>query len=123
MRSTPGRTGTIPSPASKSSPPISGAIENGASYGDLAGDRGVGTHGGSQDHTAILCAVPGHVVGYRFGPVRREASVPLGDRVFVIGASGITASKAGEHRERYNQAVDRCRRCSSCGARAPVRCR
>jgi galactokinase len=83
-----------------------GAVENGASYGDLAGDRGVGTHGGSQDHTAILCAVPGHVVGYRFGPVQREASVPLGDRVFVIGASGITASKAGEHRERYNQAVD-----------------
>jgi len=83
-----------------------GAIENGASYGDLAGDRGVGTHGGSQDHTAILCAVPGHVVGYRFGPVQREASIPLGDRVFVIGASGITASKAGEHRERYNQAVD-----------------
>jgi galactokinase len=83
-----------------------GAIENGASYGDLSGDRGVGTHGGSQDHTAILCAVPGQVVGYRFGPVQREASVPLGDRVFVIGASGITASKAGEHRERYNQAVD-----------------
>jgi galactokinase len=83
-----------------------GTVENGASYGDLAGDRGVGTHGGSQDHTAILCAVPGHVVGYRFGPVQREASVPLGDRVFVIGASGITASKAGEHRERYNQAVD-----------------
>ena len=83
-----------------------GAIENGASYGDLAGDRGVGTHGGSQDHTAILCAVPGHVVGYRFGPVQREAAVPLGDRVFVIGASGITASKAGEHRERYNQAVE-----------------
>jgi galactokinase len=83
-----------------------GAVENGASYGDLAGDRGVGTHGGSQDHTAILCAVPGHVVGYRFGPVQREASVPLGDRTFVIGASGITASKAGEHRERYNQAVE-----------------
>jgi galactokinase len=83
-----------------------GAIENGSSYGDFGGDRGVGTHGGSQDHTAILCAVPGHVVGYRFGPVQREASVPLGDRVFVIGASGITASKAGEHRERYNQAVD-----------------
>jgi galactokinase len=83
-----------------------GAIENGASYGDFAGDRGVGTHGGSQDHTAILCAVPGHVVGYRFGPVQREASVPLGDRVFVVGASGITASKAGEHRDRYNQAVE-----------------
>jgi len=83
-----------------------GTIENGASYGDLAGDRGVGTHGGSQDHTAILCAVPGHVAGYRFGPVQREACVPLGDRVFVIGASGVTASKAGEHRDRYNQAVD-----------------
>ena len=36
-----------------------GAIENGHAYGDLAGDRGVGTFGGSEDHTAILCAVPG----------------------------------------------------------------
>ena len=99
-----------------------GAIENGASYGDLAGDRGVGTHGGSQDHTAILCAVPGHVVGYRFGPVQREASVPLGDRVFVIGASGITASKAGEHRERYNQAVEALAGAARrCGARGPAR--
>ena len=64
--------------------------------------------GGSQDHTAILCAVPGRVVlRYRFGPVAaRGAAVPLGDRVFVIGASGITASKAGERRDRYNQAVE-----------------
>ncbi|HEY8549359.1 MAG TPA: galactokinase family protein [Vicinamibacterales bacterium] len=83
-----------------------GTVENGSSFGTLTGDRGVGTHGGSQDHTAILCAEPGRLVRYRFGPVAREATVPLHDRVFVVASSGITASKAGEARDRYNRAVD-----------------
>jgi galactokinase len=82
-----------------------GAVENGGAFGPLAGDAGVGTLGGSQDHTAILCAVAGHLVGYRFAPVVREAVVPLGDRVFVVAASGITASKATETRDQYNRAV------------------
>ena len=32
-----------------------GTIENGRTFGPLAGDQGVGTFGGSEDHTAILC--------------------------------------------------------------------
>jgi galactokinase len=82
-----------------------GAIENGGSFGPLAGDTGVGTLGGSQDHTAILCARPNRLVGYRFSPVTREAEVGLADRVFVVAASGITASKATETRDQYNRAV------------------
>src|SRR5699024_5011560 len=35
-----------------------GTVENGQSFGALAGHRGVGTFGGSEDHTAMLCAVP-----------------------------------------------------------------
>ena len=35
-----------------------GAIENGSSFRALAGDTGVGTFGGSQDHAAILLSEP-----------------------------------------------------------------
>jgi galactokinase len=33
-----------------------GAVENGRPFRDLAGDEGVGTFGGNQDQTAILCS-------------------------------------------------------------------
>jgi len=33
-----------------------GTVENGESYRSLDGDTGVGTFGGSQDHTAIMCS-------------------------------------------------------------------
>ena len=82
-----------------------GAVENGGSFRALAGDTGVGTLGGSQDHTAILCAEAGRLVTYRFSPVTCEAKVALGDHVFVVAASGITASKASETRDQYNRAV------------------
>src|SRR5919197_5316632 len=66
-----------------------GAIENGSSFRTLEGDRGVGTLGGSQDHTAILCARPGTLVQYSFVPVRYEREVPLPhDHVLVVAASG-----------------------------------
>ena len=38
-----------------------GTMENGQSFGDLEGDLGVGTFGGSEDPTAILCSVPVHL--------------------------------------------------------------
>ena len=52
-----------------------GTVENGQSYGTLAGDRGVGTFGGSEDHTAILCCRAGHLSRYRYcpDPFRRTA--------------------------------------------------
>src|SRR5207237_3528995 len=54
-----------------------GAIENGSSFRDLAGDRGVGTQGGSEDHTALLCARPRALVQYAFAPIRFERAVRL----------------------------------------------
>jgi len=82
-----------------------GSVENGAPFGTLAGDGGVGTFGGSEDHTAILCSRPGLLALYRYHPVRHEKSLPMprGFR-FVIGVSGIEARKAGASREQYNRA-------------------
>jgi galactokinase len=81
-----------------------GAVENGLSFGALAGDRGVGTFGGSEDHTAILCCRAGQLAQYAFCPVRleREVALPPG-WTFVVGASGVSAEKAGAARERYNR--------------------
>ena len=83
-----------------------GAIENGLSFGALAGDGGVGTFGGSEDHTAILCSRPGTLRQYAFCPVRHERDVPFptGWRL-VIAVSGVTAEKTGSARERYNRAA------------------
>ena len=82
-----------------------GCVENGQPYGELAGDRGVGTFGGSEDHAAITCSVAGHVGHFEFCPVRRRGSLPVPPGyVFVIGASGVVAVKTGNARERYNRA-------------------
>ncbi len=80
-------------------------IENGQSYGDLAGDRGVGTFGGSEDHTAILCCRAGQLSQYRFCPTRleRRAAMPDAWR-FVIASSGVKADKTGAARDLYNRA-------------------
>ncbi len=81
-----------------------GAVENGYSYGGFAGDVGVGTFGGSEDHTAILCARPAALVQYSFCPVRFEREIPLPtDHELVIAYSGVTAEKIGGAREHYNR--------------------
>jgi galactokinase len=81
-----------------------GAIENGLSFGPYTGDRGVGTFGGSEDHTAILCCRSNRLAQYAFRPVRfeREVALPPG-WMFVVGASGVAAEKAGGARESYNR--------------------
>jgi galactokinase len=82
-----------------------GTIENGQSYGTLAGDCGVGTFGGSEDHTAILCARAGHVLQYAYCPVWFEAAilVPPGYGL-AVGASGVAAEKTGAAQDAYNRA-------------------
>lgn len=83
-----------------------GAVESGESFRTLQGDAGVGTFGGSQDHTAIMCAETGHIVQYSFSPVRREAAFALPPtHTFVVGASGVLAEKASGAREAYNRAA------------------
>jgi galactokinase len=80
------------------------AIESGRAYGPFAAHDGVGTHGGSEDHTAILCCQPGKLAVYSFCPTRHERSVALpGEMTFVIAVSGVAASKAHGVRDDYNR--------------------
>jgi galactokinase len=81
-----------------------GALENGRGFGALSGDLGVGTRGGSEDHTAILCGRTGELSQYRFCPVRLERSMRLDeDWTFVVASSGIASDKTGDARESYNR--------------------
>lgn len=82
-----------------------GSVENGQSYGPLTGDKGVGTFGGSGDHTAILCSKPGHVLQYTYCPVRfRKAFRMAPDHLFVVASSGVVAKKTGTALAKYNRA-------------------
>ena len=83
-----------------------GCIENGQSFGPFEGDRGVGTFGGSEDHTAILCCRAGRLSQFAFCPVRPEGEIawPAGMRL-IIAVSGIRAPKTGGARIRYNRAA------------------
>ncbi len=80
-------------------------IENGRSFYALEGDRGVGTFGGSEDHTAILSCRPGMLAQYAFGPLRFEREVALPEPwVLVVAASGVLAEKTGAAMALYNRA-------------------
>ena len=80
-----------------------GAVENGWAYGRFAADGGVGTQGGSQDHTAILCSRPGMLAQYGFDPVRFERAVPFPpEQVLVVAVSGVVAAKTREAMALYN---------------------
>jgi galactokinase len=82
-----------------------GSIENGKTFLNLAGDQGVGTSGGSQDHTAILLSEADRLALYHYLPVARTRQIALpADLTFVVASSGIAAAKTGSARERYNRA-------------------
>jgi len=82
--------------------------ENGQSFRDLAGDRGVGTFGGSEDHAAILNARTGHLSLFSFSPPQLLAEVPWpGDWRMVVAFSGVRAEKTREALEKYNMASRR----------------
>ncbi|HTI39888.1 MAG TPA: galactokinase family protein [Vicinamibacterales bacterium] len=82
-------------------------IENGRSFGTLTGDAGVGTHGGSEDHAAILTGRPSAVTGFRFAPMTRldDVILPAAWR-FVIAPSGVRAEKTGSAQASYNHLAD-----------------
>ena len=81
-------------------------IENGSSFRGLRGERGVGTEGGSQDHTAILCSRARSLTQFSYKPTRLEGDVPFAPHLtFVIGVSGVRAQKTGSAREDYNRAA------------------
>ena len=81
-----------------------GTIENGQNFGDLEGDRGVGTFGGSEDHTAILCSRAGQFGQFSYCPARFERciAVPQG-YVLALGFSGVVAEKTGAAQVLYNR--------------------
>ena len=82
-----------------------GAVENGLTFGTLASASGVGTHGGSEDHTAILTCQAGRVSAYAYVPVTHQGDAAMpADWRFLVLPSGIEADKAGSARERYNRA-------------------
>lgn len=82
-----------------------GCVENGLHFPGLPGTAGVGTHGGSEDHTAIIACSRGMASLFRFMPVTLldETYMP-DDWMFVIASSGIQADKSDSVRDRYNRA-------------------
>ena len=88
-----------------------GCVENGARYRDLDGDDGVGTQGGAQDHTAILCSRASELGYFGYRPLKRLGRVALPeDLSFVIASSGVHANKTAGARQDYNDAVGLARR-------------
>jgi len=82
-----------------------GCIENGASFGALAGNEGVGTHGGSEDHAAILTSRAGWLQQFSFVPLTCDRRIRMADGwTFVVASTGIRANKIGDAREAYNHA-------------------
>lgn len=78
-------------------------IENGMDFRGLSGDAGVGTHGGSEDHAAIVTGRPGHLSAFSFVPMRRLAEVAVpGTWQFVVTPSGVAADKTGSALGPYN---------------------
>lgn len=81
-----------------------GCIENGQDFGPLAGEMGVGTFGGSEDHTAILCSRAETLRRYAFCPVTFEGEVPWpAGMTLAIAVSGVRSRKAGPERGAYNR--------------------
>jgi len=81
-----------------------GALENGRGFGRLAGEHGVGTFGGSEDQTAILCSRAGELAQWAFCPVRRERTIRMPDGwSFVVASSGVASDKTGAVKDRYNR--------------------
>jgi galactokinase len=81
-----------------------GCVENGYDFGDLKGSKGVGTFGGSQDQTAIICCKDNMLSRFSFCPVRHEGDFPLSeDYVFIVASSGVVAEKTGAAKDKYNR--------------------
>ncbi|MHB1312575.1 MAG: GHMP family kinase ATP-binding protein [Gemmatimonadaceae bacterium] len=83
------------------------AVESGAPWGPFAGDTGVGTRGGAQDHIAICASRDGMVGEYSYLPGRvvQRVAWPAEWRIVVLN-SGVKATKTGNARVAYNRVAD-----------------
>lgn len=80
-----------------------GAMENGKAFGPFPADHGVGTHGGSQDQTAILRCRRDEIAQYRWLPVAAEARIPFPEGwELAVASSAVPAAKAGAVKAHYN---------------------
>ena len=96
-----------------------GCVEMGLSFGSLAGQQGVGTFGGSEDHTAMLCCKPDTLSQFSFAPSVFEREIPFPSNMeLVIACSGIQAVKTGSAKEKYNRASIRARKAAEAYNRA-----
>ena len=76
-----------------------GCVENGQSFGSLSGEAGVGTFGGSEDHTSMLCCKAGMLSQFSFAPGVFERDIPFPRQAdLVIACSGVEAAKTGSAR-------------------------
>ena len=83
------------------------SLENGASFRELDGDAGVGTHGGSEDHAAMLLGEVGSLSAFSFVPMRRLDAVRLPRAWTLVAAvSAVRAEKTGGARDSYNRLSD-----------------
>lgn len=84
-------------------------VENGAGFGPLTGLRGVGTRGGSEDHTAMVMSRPGELGLFDFSsdvPVRERSLRLDPDLRFVVVMSGVLAEKTGPALAHYNRSSE-----------------
>ncbi len=102
-----------------------GCVENGQSYGRLEGEAGVGTFGGSEDHTAMLCCKPETLSQFSYAPSVFERDIPFpAGLAVVVGSSGVQAVKTAEAMAKYNRASGRARKATAAYNRAAgVACR
>lgn len=90
--------------------PYLGCHENGAGYRQFAGEAGVGTSGGSQDHAAILMSQSGQLNQWSFSPFHRLATVAWpNDLILTVAVSGVLAEKSAAARGHFNRVADRVR--------------
>lgn len=83
-------------------------VENGQTYKAFAGGRGVGTFGGSEDHTEILNGKRGMLSIFRFCPTVHERDIPYPkDLTTVVAHSGVKAEKTGATMKKYNLTAHR----------------
>ena len=78
--------------------------ENGLDYGRLKGDRGVGTFGGSEDHTAILLGERDKILLSSYCPTKVIRRINWPKRyTLIVAFSGRKAEKTINTREKYNR--------------------
>ena len=80
------------------------AVEGGRAWRDLPGTSGVGTRGGSEDHTGMLCGTRDRLLLAEFDPMRVERTISFPSQwALVVGVTGVLAHKTGAALEDYNR--------------------